>query len=83
LVCHGFPTASLNIRVPFFDVSWVISVLSAGALVESPQLLQSFDIAVFRRRSQQHPRLLAIPRDAVAREVKLCKRDLCRTITCS
>jgi hypothetical protein len=57
-------------------------VLSAGALIEFPQLLPGFDIAIFRRRSQQNARLLAIPGNAVAGQVKLCKRNLRRTIAC-
>jgi hypothetical protein len=42
--------------------------------------MQSFDTAVFRCRSQQNTRLLTIPRNAGAREVKLRERNLCRTI---
>jgi hypothetical protein len=60
----------------------VIRLLPAGALVEFPQLLLRFNIAVFRCCPQQNPRLFAILRDALAREVKLCKRNLCRTIAC-
>jgi hypothetical protein len=59
-VCRWFPTVSRNDQVPLFDVSEMISALSAGLLAELPHLVHSFDIAFFRSCPQQDPRLLAV-----------------------
>ena len=63
--------------------SWrEIPVLSAGAGVEFSQFQHSLGVAVFCCCPEQHARLFAIPGHAVARQVKLRKRELCRTVTC-
>jgi two-component system, NarL family, response regulator NreC len=71
----------LNVRISPFDASEMILALSTGPLAELPQLLPSFDIAVFRCRPQQDQRLLAVFWDAVALQIKLRKWNLHRIIT--
>jgi hypothetical protein len=47
LGCRRFPNVFLNIRVSLFIDSGIVSILPTRAPFELPQLLQSFEIAVF------------------------------------